>query len=145
MRPGDGPAGPFTGLATALMQNEANLEREEEGRGPALPEIGQGDSKTPAELASVLRHADAAAIKPILNALTRIADYEQDCERYGRDVRCDLVLLIDQFEELFAASVGEEDRNGFIALLEALAQTGRVWIVATLRADFYQRMLEQPV
>src|SRR5262249_36973965 len=67
-RRGDSPAGPFAALATALMQDEASLPKEEEGRGPALPEIGQGDSKTPAELAAVLHHADAAvAITPIVN------------------------------------------------------------------------------
>ena len=111
MRPGDSPAGPFAALAAALMQDEASLPKEEEGRGPALPEIGQGDSRTPAELAAVLRHADAAAIKPIINALSRIGAAEHDRERYSREVRCDLVLLIDQFEELFAASVSEAERT----------------------------------
>ncbi|MGA2815694.1 MAG: tetratricopeptide repeat protein, partial [Xanthobacteraceae bacterium] len=144
MRPGDSPAGPFAALATALMQDEAGLPKEEEGRGPALPEIGQGDSKTPAEFASVLRHADAAAVKPIVNALTRVAAGEHDRERYSREVRCDLVLLIDQFEELFAASVSEAERTGFIDLVSALVGTGRIWVVATLRAEFYARMLDQP-
>ena len=64
-----------------------------------------------------MRHADAAAIKPIVNALTRVATSEHDHERYSREVRCDLVLLIDQFEELFAASVTEADRNAFIDLV----------------------------
>jgi hypothetical protein len=144
VRPGDNPTGPFAALATALMQDEIGLPKEEEGRGRALPEIGQGDSKTPAELASVLQHADAAAIKPIVNALTRVAAAEHDRERYGREVRCDLVLLIDQFEELFAASVSETQRTSFIDLVAALVGTGRIWVVATLRADFYARMLDQP-
>src|ERR1700688_3788338 len=95
MRPGDSPAGPFAALAEALMQDATGLPRDEEGRGAALPEIGHGDSRTPAELASVLRHADAAAVKPIVNALSRVAASEHDRERYRRDVRCDLVLLID--------------------------------------------------
>ena len=144
MRPGDSPAGPFAALAAALMQDEAGLPKEEEGRGPALPEIGQGDSRTPAELACVLRHADAAAVKPIVNALSRVAASEHDRESYRRDVRCDLVLLIDQLDELFAASVSEAERTGFIDLLAALVGTGRIWVAATLRADFYARMLDQP-
>ena len=126
------------------MQDEAGLPKEEEGRGPALPEIGQGDSQTPAELASVLRHADAAAVKPIVNALSRVGANERDRESYRRDVRCDLVLVIDQFEELFAASVSKEERAGFIDLIAALAGTGRVWVAATLRADFYAAMLDEP-
>ena len=144
VRPGDTPAGPFSALAAALMRDEAALPKEEEGRGPALPEIAEGDSKTPAELADVLRHADAAAVKPILNALSRVAAKERDREHYGREVRCDLVMLIDQFEELFATSEGEAARTAFIALVAAMVQTGRIWVTATLRADFYARMLNQP-
>lgn len=145
MRPGDNPAGPFFALATALLQDESGLPKEEEGRGPALPEIGQGDSRTPAELASVLRHADSAAVKPIINALSRLAAGERDREAYGREVRCDLVLLIDQLDELFADSVSPAERESFVDLVDALVATGRVWVVATLRADFYPQMLAQPV
>jgi hypothetical protein len=65
-------------------------------------------------------------------------------ERYTREVRCDLVLLIDQLEELFAASVSDAERMGFIDLIAALVGTGRIWVAATLRADFYARMLDQP-
>ena len=145
MRPGDSPVGPFAALAAALLQDEAALPKEEEGRGSALPEIAQGDSQTPAELAAVLQHADAAAIKPIVNALARVGAVERDREHYSREVRCDLVLLIDQFEELFADSVAETERSAFIDLIAKLADTGRVWIAVTLRADFYARMLNQPV
>jgi tetratricopeptide (TPR) repeat protein len=146
MRPGDGPAGPFAALAAALMRDEASLPKEEEGRGPALPEIGQGDSKTPTELAAVMRNKDAtAAIRPIVNALSRVGTEEHDRERYSREVRCDLVLLIDQFEELFSTSVSEVERARFIDLVAALVGRGRIWVIATLRADFYAQVLEQPV
>jgi tetratricopeptide (TPR) repeat protein len=143
MRPGDS-AGPFAALARALMQDEASLPKEEDGRGPALPEIGQGDYGTPAELTAVLHHADAAAVRPILGALSRIGEREQKRKNYGREVRCDLVVLIDQFEELFAPSVNETERAGFIDLIAAMVKTGRTWITVTLRADFYARMLDQP-
>jgi eukaryotic-like serine/threonine-protein kinase len=145
MRPGDSPAGPSTALATALMQDEASLPKAEEGRGPALPEIGQGDYRTPADLAAVLRNADAAAIKPVINALTRIGTADHDRQHYAREVRCDLVLLIDQFEELFAASVSETERTEFINLIAAMAKTGRIWVTATMRAEFYAHMLDQPM
>jgi eukaryotic-like serine/threonine-protein kinase len=145
MRPGDSPAGPVAALAAALMQAEAGLPKEEEGRGSALPEIVQGDSQTPAELAAVLGHADAAAaVKPVINALSRVAVAERDREHYRRDVRCDLALVIDQLDELFAASVSETERTGFIDLIAALMATGRIWVAATLRADFYAVMLDQP-
>jgi hypothetical protein len=56
-----------------LILNEADLPKDEEGRGPALPELAEGDFKTRAELAAALRHADATSVKPILNALGRSA------------------------------------------------------------------------
>jgi hypothetical protein len=144
MRPGDSPAGPFAALAAALIQDEAHLPKEEEGRGPALPEIGQGDWRTPADLAVLLRHADAVAVKPIVNALARVEGDERVRQHYGREVRCDLVLLIDQLEELFANPVSEAERAGFIALVAALVATGRIWVATTLRADFYARVLDEP-
>jgi tetratricopeptide (TPR) repeat protein len=144
IRPGDSTGGLFAALAAALMQDDAGLPKEEEGRGPALPEIALGDSKTPAELAAVLRHADAAAVKPVVNALGRVGAAERERERYDREVRCDLVLLIDQLEELFAQSVSDGERADFIDLIASLVATGRVWVAATLRADFYGRMLVQP-
>jgi tetratricopeptide (TPR) repeat protein len=144
MRPSDSPQGPFAALAAALMQSEAGLSKEEEGRGAALPEIALGDSRTPADLASVLSHANpAAAIKPIVNALTHVAATEHDRGNYTRDVRCDLTLLIDQLDELFAATVSDAERDGFLDLVAAMVATGRIWVVTTLRADLYPRMLGQ--
>ena len=144
MRPGDSADGPFAALAAALLQREADLPPEEEGRGPALPEIAEGDSKTPAELAAVLAHADAVAARPIVNALDRLAARAKDAERYGRDVRCDLALLIDQLDELFAPSLAPDVRTRFADLMAALIDSGRVRLVATLRADLYAPMLETP-
>jgi tetratricopeptide (TPR) repeat protein len=144
MRPSDSPQGPFAALAAALMQSEVGLSKEEEGRGAALPEIALGDSRTPAVLASVLHHADSAAVQPILNALQNVAKSEHDRGNYTRDIRCDLVLLIDQLDELFAASVSDADRDAFLDLVAAMVATGRIWLVTTLRADLYPRMLGQP-
>jgi hypothetical protein len=143
MRPSDSPQGPFAALTAALMQGEAGLSKEEEGRGAALPEIALGDSRTPAALASVLRHADSAAIQPIVNALDYIAKAEHDRGNYTRDLRCDLVLVIDQLDELFAASVSDAERDGFFDLIAAMVATGRIWLATTLRADLYPRMLGQ--
>jgi len=57
----------------------------------------------------------------------------------------DLLLVIDQFEEVFSAA-GEADRE---RLLETLAEVssepeGRVRVVLTLRGDFYDRPLLHP-
>ena len=144
MRPSDSADGPFAALAAALLQSESTLPSEEEGRGPALPEIAEGDCETPAELAAMLKHADASAIKPILKALTTIGERMRTRERFDRAVRCDVVLLIDQFEELFSPSIPEAVRDQFTSLLATLHGSGRVWLIVTLRDDLYGPALKIP-
>ncbi len=145
MRPGDDAAGPFAALAAALFLSEADLPKDEEGRGPALPELAKGDFQTPANLAAALRHADATAVKPILNALSRVGEAMRARERYDRDPRCDLVLLVDQLDELFVPAIAAAERDAFISLLAAFVATGRIWVALTLRDAFYPQVLASPV
>jgi eukaryotic-like serine/threonine-protein kinase len=46
--------------------------------------------------------------------------------------------------ELFAQGVSDADRTAFAESLRQLITTGRVWVVATLRADLYELLLKQP-
>jgi DNA-binding SARP family transcriptional activator/WD40 repeat protein len=57
----------------------------------------------------------------------------------------ELLLVIDQFEELFTQTVGEDTRRAFLALLIAAVThpDPRVRIVVTLRADFFDRPLHE--
>ena len=55
-----------------------------------------------------------------------------------------IALLADQMEELFTSDLSPESLNAFIAILVALANSGRVFVLATLRSDFYARCLEHP-
>ena len=57
-----------------------------------------------------------------------------------------LLLVADQFEEVFALCHDEEERRGFIdALLYAVeAEEGRVVVVPTIRADFYGHCADYP-
>ncbi len=144
MRPGDDPAGPFAALAAALFVDVNALPREEEGRGPALPELADGDFQTPADLGAALRHADETAVRPIRNALHRIAEATRKREAYARALRCDLLLLVDQLDELFDPAVDPSAREAFLALLAALVATGRVWVAATLRDAFYPQVVASP-
>lgn len=52
-----------------------------------------------------------------------------------------LFLLIDQFEELFNNTIDVSVKDLFAAILISLAKSKRVWIVSTMRSDFYH-MLE---
>ena len=47
-----------------------------------------------------------------------------------------LILIVDQFEEVFTAA-NATDREAMFGVLEALTSTGRVKLVVALRADFY--------
>ncbi len=58
----------------------------------------------------------------------------------------DLLLIIDQFEELFILVADETERRHFLDLLVTAVTTprSRVRLVVTLRADFYDRPLHYP-
>ena len=57
-----------------------------------------------------------------------------------------LVLVVDQFEELFTLVREDNDRKQFIDLLCGSANdaSSRVIVIITLRADFYDRPLQDP-
>jgi WD40 repeat protein/serine/threonine protein kinase len=73
----------------------------------------------------------------LVRAIKRLLPADQDVE---------LLLVIDQFEELFTLVEDEKARSQFIDTLLAAAADprGRVRIVLTLRADFYDRPLLYP-
>ena len=57
-----------------------------------------------------------------------------------------VILVVDQFEELFTQTVAEEERQRFLDLL-FIATTeprGSLFVILTLRADFYGRLLLYP-
>ncbi|MEO1016738.1 MAG: adenylate/guanylate cyclase domain-containing protein [Pseudomonadota bacterium] len=56
-----------------------------------------------------------------------------------------LLLAVDQFEELFTlASAEPAEKEEFARTIAALARCSRVWVVATMRGDFYHRCAEVP-
>ena len=49
-----------------------------------------------------------------------------------------LILLVDQWEELHThPGIDAAQREAFFSALEALARCGRIWVLATVRSDFY--------
>ncbi len=56
-----------------------------------------------------------------------------------------LVLLVDQLEEAFTdGGISPSQREVFFTALAALASSGHVWVIATLRSDFYAQAQESP-
>jgi len=144
MRPSEHADGPLAALAARLFEDGTGIGEDEKGRPAALPEIMESDYGTPTELADLLSHADDTSTKPILRALGKVAEVEREIGGFDRPVRTDLLLVVDQLDELFAGDVAEDQRKAFARVLSILAATGCVWIVATLRADLYERFLRQP-
>ena len=137
IRPG---AKPIESVAHAIFGNAA-VPAESGTFG--LPEIARGDCSTWQKLADLLRTGTPAALDPILNALRRIGEQERQRHGHDHDVNCHLLLVIDQFDDLFAAG-RETDRTALAKLLASLLETHRVWIVGTLRADLYEQYVADP-
>jgi tetratricopeptide (TPR) repeat protein len=124
-RPTDVRGDIFTGLAKALL------------RADALPSL-EADGTGPDELAQVLRQSPQSAIALIRNALAR--ESAASDKSNGR-----LALVIDQMEEMFTQEeILPEHREAFVDVIDALARSGRVWIICTLRSDFYPRLANFP-
>jgi tetratricopeptide (TPR) repeat protein len=98
----------------------------------ALPAMAGGDAGTPGEWAATLLARPPAAAGAVARALEREG-------AGGRRLR--LLLLADQLEEAFDAPPAQ--RDAFAGALAALVQGGQ-WVVATLRADRYAALLDQP-
>ena len=99
-----------------------------------------------AELEAALLHA--APVAPV-SLTEQFADSELGFLKAALRVLPEdtvLVLLIDQFEEVFLLVPDESEQRRFLAnLMTAVADPrGRIRVVATMRADFYGRVLSYP-
>jgi WD40 repeat protein len=122
----------FDALAAALMRPEA------------LPEIGS-DGTSVEKLASMLRNKPDGVGMLIKGALSQAAQKLQLEKRLKEQPRARLALVIDQLEELFTVERLADQREGFLRAIDALARSEYVWVLATLRSDFYSRCEESPI
>jgi tetratricopeptide (TPR) repeat protein len=128
-RPSDVRGDLFVGLATALLR-EHGLHLDDTGA---------------EELAEVLKTSPAAAVTLIKSALARNAAEQSAHSADHRPPETRLALIIDQMEEIFTQDwVTAQDREKFIDTIDVLARCGRVWVVATFRADMYPRCASLP-
>jgi len=116
LKPGDGRGDLVLALSDALSG------------ATALPELGNAT-----QIASTFRAAPQEAATTVMRALDSAGD------------AIHLALVVDQLEEIFSdAAVSAAEREVFVALLDTLVRSGRVWVIATLRSDFYPRCVELP-
>ncbi|MBV8275818.1 MAG: ATP-binding protein, partial [Verrucomicrobia bacterium] len=150
----------FDTLASALLESSAL---------PALENPESGDAVR--DLAAELReHADSIALR-LRDALDHAArewkieqtHYLTEKERQFREAgrpadaetardqrerlelpRARLALVIDQLEELFTSSFSSDVQQKYVATIAGLARSGRVFVVGTLRSDFYPSYQQFP-
>jgi len=157
---GGGSGDCFDALAGALLEASA------------LPPLGNPESPHAiGDLAIELReHSESVALR-VRAALeyvvrewkTEHSHYLEERERQlrasGRVIEADLArqyreqldlpkarlaLLVDQLEELFTTGFSPRTRQKYIAALASLVRSGSVFVLVTLRSDFYPQYQEFP-
>lgn len=102
--------------------------------------LGDEFSITEQELADLLQTNPAAAADAIKVALGLAAERHQQTMQLESCLPAKLVLVIDQMEELFTSQdLTVADRGRFMKAIDELIRTGQVWVLATLRSDFFPR------
>lgn len=157
-KPGDGAGDPFAAFAAALLAPEA------------LPELASAGT-TSAEISTMLRSPGNGAEILLRQAFAQAAALarteeehrlEENIRRFEQEAREEdakalrqkladltppavrLAVLADQLEELFTSGMAEDTAASFIEKLAALASSGRVFVLGTLRSDFYPECLKHP-
>ena len=157
-KPADVPGDPILALVQSLAS------------GHALPELF-ADGTTPKEIADLIRTQPQGGGLLLRQALTQAGAQALTKQRHEMQKRLDLLvaenrpedaellrerianlttpsvriaLLADQLEELFTSDLSPDTLATFVRILVALANSGRVFVLATLRSDFYPRCLEHP-
>lgn len=85
--------------------------------------------------------------------VNELADQPQKLARVGLDEaakkvggKVNLLLIVDQLEELFTTEgISAEARASFLKEIQAMAADGRIWVIATLRSDFYGAAQREPL
>ncbi len=135
MRPGDGGRDPLAGLCEALLRPGALPEL------ARVAELGEGDA---AGLAAKLTARPDAAATLVGEALVHATTAFERSQNLTNTPRARLALVVDQLEEVFTHDPDPARRQAFISVLAVLARSGRAWVLATLRSDFYARLEEIP-
>ena len=125
MRPSEGPDA-ITSLAAALLRAEALARTCRTRNGERVGGNVSGQSLIGRWRLSARRSAQAAAAAGSTLRRSR------------------LVLAVDQMEELFTTETEPASRALFVRLLSAFAASGFVWVIATIRGDFFHRCGEVP-
>jgi tetratricopeptide (TPR) repeat protein len=127
-------------LFDALARILTTQVNEQEGLSEIL-----GPGQSVAHFAGHLREAGSTPAYPIASALGQLTLKARQTGRILEYEHVKLVLVVDQLEELFTNDrLTRADRVHFIDLLAGLARSGAIWVIATMRKDFWHRADETP-
>jgi tetratricopeptide (TPR) repeat protein len=127
-------------LFDALARRLTTKENEQEGLSELLVHGQSVES-----LAAHLRNATATPAFPIGTALGQCTLQARQSGRMLDYETAKLVLVVDQLEELFTGDrIAPRERGQFVELLAGLVRSGFVWVLATMRKDFWHRADETP-
>lgn len=136
-KPGDAEGNLFQGLARALTENRVK-------DGVGLPEL-LGPGVAIDQLENALRRSIDDPSFVFAPALGRVTDEARKTGRIMAHESAKLTLVLDQLEEVFTdTTISTEERNTFIRLIASLSRTGLVWVIATMRSDFWHKAAAAP-
>ncbi|HEY1122713.1 MAG TPA: hypothetical protein VGE67_13975, partial [Haloferula sp.] len=155
--PVEGDAPPLETLARAIVEAVPDLGklRDSSGKGapappPAPSKKKRRGGKQPQPVAKAKEAEpvwDTARLARMFakpeDLIFAIAAIVAGLDRVRAGKPAHLLILIDQLEEIFTASdVTAEMRDAYFHVLAALAMSRRVWVVATMRSEFFPRVPE---
>ena len=161
-RPGAGGSGGdcFDALAAALLEPAALPALQDPESQNAFRDLGSELREHSGSVALRVRDAlDHAAREWKIQRCHSLEEKERQLRSSGRSDDADLArqqrerlelpkarlaLVVDQLEELFTGGFSLEIRQKYISALAGLVRSGRVFILATLRSDFYSSYQEFP-
>ncbi len=130
--PSDSTTDLIGGLAAALCA------------GGALPELVDA-FKSVDTLASTLRTSPSSAIPALQSTLQRVAAASAAAAPNAPTGDARLFLAIDPMEEIFTRPGSTpEDVAAFSKALRVLCESGLIWVIGTVRTDFYGPCVEIP-
>jgi WD40 repeat protein/serine/threonine protein kinase len=161
-RPGAGGSGGdcFDALAAALLEPAALPALRDPESPNAVRDLGSELREHSGSCAFRVRDAlDHAAREWKIQHSRDLEERERNLRASGRSDEADfarqqretlelskarLALVVDQLEELFTTGFSPEVQQNYILSLVSLVRSGRVFILATLRSDFYPSYQEFP-